>query len=76
MNVGPEGRRCIVKSKKKLVLNRTTLRVLSGTELGEAAGGTTIVVVFSGPTIVTTATVSALGCSLDCNRNTTGLAGR
>jgi hypothetical protein len=69
-------RRWIVKTKKKLSLKRTTLRVLSGTDLGGVAGGTTIIVVFSAPTVVTTATVSALGCSIDCNRGTTGLAGR
>ena len=72
----PEKRRWIVKIKKKLVLKRTTLRVLSDAALSDVAGGTTIVVVFSAPTVVTTATLSALGCSLDCNRGATGLAGR
>ncbi len=65
-----------MKTKKKLALKKTTLRVLSGTDLGEVAGGTTIVVVFSVPTVATTATLSILGCTINCNRDTTGLAGR
>jgi hypothetical protein len=74
----PEDRRWIVKktTSKKLTLKRQTLRALSGTELGEVAGGTTIVVVFSGPTIATTATTSLASITCLCARNTNDLAGR
>lgn len=69
------------KAQKKLALKRQTLRVLSGTDLQEVAGGTTIILVFSAPTIATTITVGGATavsnlCAPDTNRNTTDLAGR
>ena len=65
-----------MKTKKKLVLKRETLRRLSGTDLQQVAGGTTIVVIFSAPTIVTTATVTVATITPFCARDTTDLAGR
>ena len=62
------------KTEKKLALKRQTLRVLSGTELDEVAGGTTIVW-----TAATTTTLYTVGITPFCaspNRNTTDLAGR
>lgn len=63
-------------TNRKLALKRQTLRALSGTDLGAVAGGTTIVVVFSGPTIATTATTSLASITCLCARDTDDLAGR
>jgi hypothetical protein len=38
--------------KKKLALKRTTLRVLSGPDLGQVAGGTSILLTPSAPTVI------------------------
>jgi hypothetical protein len=62
------------KTTRKLALKRQTLRVLSGSELGDVAGGTTIVW-----TAATTTTLYTVGITPFCaptNRNTTDLAGR
>ena len=62
------------KTKRKLALKRTTLRVLSGPDLGEVAGGTTIILTVA--TTVTTYTVGITPFCADPNRNTTDFAGR
>ncbi len=69
------------KANRKLALKRQTLRVLSGADLGQVAGGTTIILVFSAPTIATTITVGGATavsnlCAPDPNRTTTDRAGR
>ena len=67
----------IVNSKKKkLALKRTTLRVLSGADLGQVAGGTTILLTPSTAGVIVATEVGAATMTWFCNRDDTDLARR
>ena len=62
--------------KKKLALKRTTLRVLSGTDLGQVAGGTSIVLTPSLAGVIVATEVATATITTFCNRDDTDLARR
>ncbi len=62
--------------KKKLALKRTTLRVLSGPDLGQVAGGTTILLTPSSAGVIVATEVATATITTFCNRDDTDLARR